>query len=174
MSRALHRFKAEHEQFAIVVDERGGVAGIVTIEDLLEEIVGEMYDETDRDVLAVRRMPNGSLVLPGTFPIHDLPDINVDIPGAEGDYRTIAGLVLTRLGRIPTAAGDRVELTNWTIEVTGSRSTPSLKCGSRRLQDGVSPRGMAECLHPNRFEVLVPVIDDVNSGFLPQLTMRLR
>lgn len=91
----------------------------MTIEDLLEEIVGEMYDETDRDVLAVRRMPNGSLVLPGTFPIHDLPDINVDIPGAEGDYRTIAGLVLTRLGRIPTAAGDRVELTNWTIEVTG-------------------------------------------------------
>ena len=119
VSDALHRFKAEHEQFALVIDERGGVAGIVTIEDLLEEIVGEMYDETDRDILAVRSMPDGSLVLPGTFPIHDLPDINVDITDAEGDYTTIAGLVLARLGRIPTSAGDRVELTNWTIEVTG-------------------------------------------------------
>ena len=119
VSDALHRFKAEHEQFALVVDERGGVAGIVTIEDVLEEIVGEMYDETDRDVLAVRIMPDGSVVLPGTFPVHDLPDINVDITDAEGDYTTIAGLVLERLGRIPTAVGDRVELTNWTIEVTG-------------------------------------------------------
>jgi len=118
VSDALHRFKDEREQFALVIDERGGVAGIVTIEDLLEEIVGEMYDETDRDVLAVRSMPDGSLFLPGTFPIHDLPDINVDIAEAEGDYATIAGLVLAGLGRIPTAVGDRVELTNWTVEVT--------------------------------------------------------
>lgn len=124
VSDALHSFKAEHEQFALVVDERGGVAGIVTIEDVLEEIVGEMYDETDRDVIAVRSMPDGSVVLPGTFPIHDLPDINVEIDDAEGDYTTIAGLVLARLGRIPTAVGDRVELLNWTVEVTGiSRHT---------------------------------------------------
>jgi putative hemolysin len=119
ISDALHRFKAEREQFALVIDERGGVAGIVTIEDLLEEIVGEMYDETDQDVLAVRTMPDGSLILPGTFPIHDLPDINVDVADAEGDFTTIAGLVLARLGRIPTIVGDRVELTGWTIEVTG-------------------------------------------------------
>lgn len=96
----------------------------MTIEDVLEEIVGEMYDETDRDVIAVRSMPDGSVVLPGTFPIHDLPDINVEIDDAESDYTTIAGLVLARLGRIPTAIGDRVELLNWTVEVTGiSRHT---------------------------------------------------
>ncbi len=119
VSDALQRFKAEREHFALVIDERGGVAGIVTLEDLLEEIVGEIYDETDRDILAVRPMPDGSLVLPGTFPIHDLPDINVDVTDAvAGDYTTIAGLILTALGRIPTTAGDRVELAHWTIEVT--------------------------------------------------------
>ncbi|HME46631.1 transporter associated domain-containing protein [Mycobacterium sp.] len=66
-------------------------------------------------------MPDGSLVLPGTFPIHYLPDINVDITdAAAGDYTTIAGLVLVALGRIPTMPGDRVELAQWTIEVTAT------------------------------------------------------
>lgn len=119
VSDALQRFKAEREHFALVIDERGGVAGIVTLEDLLEEIVGEIYDETDRDILAVRPMPDGSLVLPGTFPIHDLPDLNVDVTDAvAGDYTTIAGLILNALGRIPTTPGDRVELAQWSIEVT--------------------------------------------------------
>lgn len=119
VSDALQRFKVERQHFALVIGERGGVAGIVTLEDLLEEIVGEIYDETDRDILAVRPMPDGSLVLPGTFPIHDLPDLNVDVTDAvAGDYTTIAGLILTALGRIPTTPGDRVELAQWSIEVT--------------------------------------------------------
>jgi putative hemolysin len=143
VSEALRRFKAERQQFALVIDEHGGVAGIVTIEDLLEEIVGEIYDESDRDVTAVRAMPDGSLVLPGTFPIRCLPDINVDITNAAaGDYTTIAGLVLVALGRVPTVPGDRVELAQWSIEVTGTahhaitevRLTPR---GSRRKDSGI-------------------------------------
>ena len=90
-------------------------------------------------------MPDGSLVLPGTFPIHYLPDINVDITddaAAGGDYTTIAGLVLVALGRVPSVPGDHVEYAQWTIEVTATahhaitevRLTPR---GTRRKDSGV-------------------------------------
>ncbi|WP_341720431.1 hemolysin family protein [Micromonospora sp. FIMYZ51] len=115
---ALRQFKAERQHMALVVDERGAVDGIVTLEDILEEIVGEIYDETDRDVREVRTEPDGSLLLPGTFPMHDLPDIGVDLPGRpEGDYTTVAGLVLAVLGRIPTL-GEHVTVDDWRLEVT--------------------------------------------------------
>ncbi|MEW2379912.1 hemolysin family protein [Micromonospora sp. NPDC047812] len=116
---ALRQFKAERQHIALVVDERGAVDGIVTLEDILEEIVGEIYDETDRDVRAVRTEPDGTLLLPGTFPVHDLIDLGVELPGRPGgDYTTIAGLVLACLGHIPTVAGESVVVDGWELEVT--------------------------------------------------------
>ncbi|MEH1100782.1 hemolysin family protein [Micromonospora sp. CPCC 205561] len=116
---ALRQFKAERQHIALVVDERGAVDGIVTLEDILEEIVGEIYDETDRDVRAVRTEPDGALLLPGTFPVHDLTDLGVELPGRPGgDYTTIAGLVLACLGHIPTVAGESVVVDGWELEVT--------------------------------------------------------
>jgi putative hemolysin len=103
-------------QLALAVDEHGAAAGIVTVEDLLEELVGEIYDESDRDVVGVRREADGSLVMSGRFPVHDLVDVGVrDMP--EGPYATVAGLVLDVLGRVPERPGDRVVVGGRTIEV---------------------------------------------------------
>lgn len=115
---ALHEMQVQRVQMAVVVDEHGSASGIVTIEDLIEELVGEIYDETDPDVLAARHEEDGSIVVPGSFPIHDLDDLGIhEIP--EGAYATLAGLVLDHLGRLPDAPGDRVSVGIWDFEVTG-------------------------------------------------------
>jgi putative hemolysin len=112
---ALRRMQADRQQLCLVVNEHGGTEGLVSVEDLVEELVGEIYDESDRDVLTVRRLPGGSFVLPGRYPVHDLEDIGVEIP--EGEYTTVAGAVLDQLGHIPEGPGERVELGGWTAEV---------------------------------------------------------
>jgi putative hemolysin len=127
VSDALRQLRLERHQLALVVDERGAIDGIITMEDLVEEIVGEIYDETDRDVQAVVREPDGALLMPGSFPIHDLPDIGYaeSVPD-EGDYTTVAGLVLAGLGHIPTEPGEVVTLPHFTaevVEVTGRAIT---------------------------------------------------
>src|SRR3546814_2792435 len=86
------------------------------MEDLVEELVGEIYDETDRDVLSVRRQAGGAMVVPGRFPIHDLPDIGVALP--DGPFTTVAGMVLSELQRIPEAPGDVIHLGPWRVVVT--------------------------------------------------------
>jgi putative hemolysin len=111
---ALRRLQAEREQLTIVINEYGGTEGIVTVEDLLEELVGEIYDEFDPDSRDLQPQPDGSLVLPGSFPVHDLPDLGITLP--EGDYATLAGLVLHRMGRIPDK-GDAVQVGGWRLEV---------------------------------------------------------
>ena len=112
--RALGEMQSERSQMALVIDEHGGAAGIVTVEDMVEELVGEIYDETDRDVAAVVHRDDGSLVLPGSFPIHDLSGIGIELP--EGQYTTVAGLVLAELGNIPEP-GEQLTVGGWQLLV---------------------------------------------------------
>jgi len=128
----LRELQVRHAQMALVINEHGGAEGIVTVEDLVEELVGEIYDETDKDLISVRHEPDGSMVVPGRFPIHDLPDIDVELPG--GDYATIAGLVLEHLGRIP-GVGDHCDVAGWRIEVHTMRGHAIAEVRFTRILD---------------------------------------
>ena len=138
---ALRRLQAERGQLALVVDEHGTVSGIVTIEDLLEEIVGEIYDEFDRDLQPIAPQADGSVVLPGSFPIHDLEDIGVEVP--EGDYATIAGLVLWHLGHIPVE-GEEAALPGYRATILGMDGLSIDRV--RLVPDGGPPAVVPEAL----------------------------
>jgi CBS domain containing-hemolysin-like protein len=101
---------------AIVVDEYGGTAGIITLEDVLEEIVGEIDDEYDRAAAPLTTvLPEGTYELPGTLHPDEVREAcGLEIP--EGEYETLAGFVLDRLGRIPQA-GEAFVYEGWRIEV---------------------------------------------------------
>lgn len=87
-------------QIAIIVDEYGGTAGLITMEDILEELVGDIYDEYDKEEKEIEKIDENTYLLAGNIPIYDVNKIlNADIP--EGDYDTISGFLLEKLGRIP-------------------------------------------------------------------------
>ncbi len=116
---ALRRLQTSHTSLAVVVDEYGGVSGIVSIEDLMEELVGEIHDEYDRDVRDAIRNPDGSVSVVGRYPLHDLVDVRIELPAeeiAEADAVTVAGLVSELLGRLPEV-GDEVEVGGYHLRV---------------------------------------------------------
>ena len=87
-------------QIAIIVDEYGGTAGIITMEDILEELVGDIYDEYDKEEKEYEKIDDNTYLLIGNMPIYDVNKIlNADIP--EGDYDTLSGFLQEKLGRIP-------------------------------------------------------------------------
>ncbi len=109
----LREMQREKQHMRIVIDEYGGVAGLVTIEDLLEQIVGEIRDEHEDDAPAQvpQRQPDGSWVVPGSFAVDqigNLFDLEIDIPESY-EATTVGGLVSELEGRIPLA-GEVVEL----------------------------------------------------------------
>lgn len=87
-------------QIAIIVDEYGGTAGLITMEDILEELVGDIYDEYDKEEKEYEKIDENTYILAGSLPIYDVNKLlNAGIP--EGDYDTISGFLQEELGRIP-------------------------------------------------------------------------
>ena len=107
--------REQRRQLAVVIDEFGDAAGIVTLEDLLEELVGEIDDEYD-DAPEVTAGPDGTIVLDGTARPDEVADATgLQLP--EGEFETLAGFVLTQVGRIPDV-GDAVLWDGWRLVVT--------------------------------------------------------
>ena len=99
----LQAFKARREHFSVVVDEYGSYLGIITLEDILEEIVGEIDDEHDETVVGVRKQSNGTYLVEGDVTLRDLNrEFDWQLPG-DADYSTLAGLIIHEAQTIPEA-----------------------------------------------------------------------
>jgi CBS domain containing-hemolysin-like protein len=115
----LRQLQARRASMAVVLDEYGDFSGVVTVEDVIEEIVGEIDDERDRGP-AVDQQPDGRLVVRGHVSLEDLRDHGVDL--VDETVTSVGGLVFTRLGRLPRT-GDVVEADGWRLTVEATRGT---------------------------------------------------
>jgi putative hemolysin len=108
----LKEMRQRHQPFAVVVDEQGGVSGIVTFEDLVEELVGEIFSEHTQKVPQLITAENGgTAIVNGATPIREINRaLGVELP-EEGDYTTVAGLSLALAGKVPSM-GDVLSLPN--------------------------------------------------------------
>jgi len=102
----LAEMRARKTHMAVVVDEYGGTSGLATLEDLLEELVGEIHDEFDVDAEPIERLPSGEVLVNATLSVRDLnEELDLDLP--DDDWDSVGGLVFGTLGRVP-AVGDEV------------------------------------------------------------------
>lgn len=118
----LREFRQQRVHIAIVLDEYGGTAGLVTIEDILEELVGEIDDEYDESAPpAIMRIDDDTLEVDGRVHIHEVnEELDLGLP-EDADYETIAGFVFTTLGRIPTTGE---QFTHESLQVTVTAAEP--------------------------------------------------
>ena len=115
VSELLREFQTEHLQIAIVVDEYGGTAGIVTTEDIIEEIVGEIGDEHEDEESTIVLVEDGVWLVSGMLRVDTLEE-TLGAKLAGDDYETVAGMIFTTLGRVP-ATGTVVPKNGWLFEV---------------------------------------------------------
>jgi len=119
VSELLKIFKEQKIHIAIVVDEYGGTAGLVTMEDILEEIFGEIMDEYDQNEnVGIKKLEDGSYIVDATIPINDLErELNLVFP--ESDYETLAGYILENLQRIPKV-GEKFKIGTFVFKIVAA------------------------------------------------------
>ena len=118
-----------------MLDEFGGTAGLVTLEDVIEELVGEVHDEFDREVPAFREEAPGTVLVDGLTSLDDLRDrLGAELP--DEPYDTVGGMVFGRLGRL-AAVGDTVEVEGYRFVVT---SVDGRRVAEVRVQPARGPR----------------------------------
>ena len=115
----LRDLQKRRNSLAVVLDEYGELAGLVTVEDIIEEIVGEIDDERDRRP-AVDARPDGRLLVRGHVPLEDLADHGVEVE--DDTVTSVGGLIFARLGRLPRT-GESIEVDGWRFTVEGTRGT---------------------------------------------------
>ncbi len=130
----------ERTSVAVVVDEYGRTAGIVSVEDIIEEVVGEITDETDPAGGAVRRLANGDWYVRGHVPITDLADYGLDLPIDSEAYNSVGGYVFGELGRLPKR-GDMVHANGYSLRVESVREN---RIEAVRIRDHEPARRGAE------------------------------
>jgi CBS domain containing-hemolysin-like protein len=122
VSRLMREMQAGKFHLAVVADEYGDVVGLITLEDCLEELVGEIVDEYDTDALQVEHLANGDVIVDGGMSIDELNEIvNGDLP--DDDWDTVGGLVFSTLEHVPSP-GEELEFEGWHFtaeEVEGRR-----------------------------------------------------
>jgi len=108
VSELLPEMQSEQFHIAIVIDEYGGTAGLVTLEDLIEELIGEIVDEFDREEPLLEPLPNGEVRVDARLPVDELEEIlRIEFPA--GDWDTVGGLLFDQLGHVPVE-GEHVDL----------------------------------------------------------------
>jgi len=131
LDSVLTRLRRDGTQMAIVIDEHGGTAGILTLEDLFEEVVGEI-DETPGAPATPRRDAQGRVRVPGTLRLDELGQL-FDLDLSHEDVDSVSGLVLTMLGR-PPRVGDRVRFGRLQFDVTAVKGRGVDQCAVKLIQ----------------------------------------
>jgi len=128
----LRELQEKHIQMAIVIDEYGGTAGLITLEDLVEEIVGEIQDEYDTEEALYEKISDREAIFDARASIHDVNEI-MDLHLDDEEFDTLGGLVYDRLGKVPVV-GDEVRVNGCVVSVLATHGRRVMKVRVRLVQ----------------------------------------